>query len=263
MLSVDLHIHSTYSDGLLSPEQVADKAAEMGIDVISVTDHDSMGAYHKSRIMLLKNITVIPGVEISCHMDGNEYHVLGYCIDPFDPPLMNALKNIRESRLKWAAGILGSSSALISKGKTPMRIDVLHSLVRSGKAADYRDASGILRSFGTGFTRLTVKKASALITAAGGIPVLAHPGLYGKDTDVLLSKMRSASLRGIETYYPYHMRCPSRFPSKNDSDRYCSSVNTLSEKYGLAATSGSDAHGSDLFSHNIKKTALPGCDFKR
>ncbi len=247
MFSADLHIHSTFSDGALPPETIADLAMERGLDAISITDHDSVGAYTDSRILFIRSLNVIPGVEISCHHKGEEIHVLGYCVDPQNRHLQTALAGIRDHRREWASGLLGIDAEMIDSGKTPMRKDVLNLLVKTGRADDYREASGMIRQAGTGFTRVTVKKAARIIEEAGGIPVLAHPGFYPWEPDTLIAMFKPRGIRGIEADYPYHLRYREQFHSRKQSEKYCERLHGLAVKYDLVTTGGSDTHGNDFF----------------
>ena len=253
---IDLHIHSTASDGTHTPQEILEMAAREGLRAISITDHDTLdgsrAAYHSD---LPSGLSFVTGVEISVQTPEksdikNSLHILGYGVDPEDGPLCKALdkyqevRKLRIHRMVDRLQELGISIELEQVMKeagegTAGRPHVAEAMVKAGHAENINDAFD--RYLGNGRPacvskeRMACRDAFDLIGRAGGIPVLAHPYLVaGGASDRLsglLKQLCDMGLKGIEVYYPKH--------TPEAVSRYLE----LAATYRLSITGGTDFHG--------------------
>ncbi|MEF3309895.1 PHP domain-containing protein [Paenibacillus sp. GYB004] len=247
----DLHSHTTASDGTNAPAVQVRLAREAGLRGVAITDHDTVAGVAEAQAEGgAIGIEVIPGVEISTVADGRDIHVLGYFIDTGDTAFLERLKQLRETRntrnemilRKLASlGIEVSMEEVIQQArKTPGKDETIgrphiaEVLVRKGHASDMADAFN--RYLATGAAayvnppRIRPEDAVDWIREAGGVPVLAHPGLYGNDE--LVIRLIEYGIAGIEAYHSDH--------GPEEEAKYAE----LAEQHGLIATAGSDFHGS-------------------
>ncbi len=242
----DLHVHTNYSDGLLSPGEVIRKAVELGLKAVAITDHDCIeGIGPALDAAAGTNLEVIPGVEMSAAKNETEIHILGYFIDWREGHFADVLRRMRDNRLermKKILRMLSEHGVNVNEDEvfgsaeegTLGRLHLARVMVKEKVVRDTREAFD--RYIGDGkpchvrHERLDYRKAISLIINAGGVPVLAHPGTMGRDE--YIPDYVDAGLRGIEVYHTEHR------PTAND--RYI----RMSEKYGLVMTGGSDCHGS-------------------
>jgi len=246
---VDLHLHSSVSDGVLSPAGVVAKAAELGLTVISLTDHenvDGIGPAQKAAEQY-PPMVVIPGLEINTDTSSGEVHILGYCFDHTDSQLLTALKKLRDSRLERAQKMIEKLSALGLKiewervkelsGKGSIgRPHIARALLEKGYIDTLKEA--FLKYIGFGGPayvpreKVTPTEAIELISGAGGLAVMAHP-IGTPNLDILLKTLVKAGLAGLEVYYKDY----SGEDRKNLAD--------MADRHGLIATGGTDYHGLD------------------
>lgn len=249
MPKVDLHLHSSVSDGVLSPAGVVERAAELGLTVISLTDHDNVDGIAPALKAANKypSLVVIPGIEINTDTPAGEVHVLGYYIDHTNPEFLTALKKMRESRLKRAQKMIENLSTLgmpvewervkeLSGKGSVGRPHIARALLEKGYIETIKEAFEKYIGFGgpayVPRKKMTPAEAIELITGAEGLAVLAHP-LGIPNLDTLLKKLVRAGLIGLEVYYKDY--------SSEDRKRLAS----LADRYGLIATGGTDYHGLD------------------
>lgn len=259
---VDLHVHSTASDGLHTPSQIVDMALQQGLRAIALTDHDSVdGVSEALGAAAGTPLRVIPGVEISTDADG-EVHVLGYWVDSGDESLRGALARFRLGRLERAARILEKLRAL----RISLSWENLAELAGDGAvgrphiARAMQDA-GYVGSAQEAFERylghgrpayvprlkLAPPEAMQLILGAGGLPVLAHP--YG--VTHLLGELTQAGLVGLEAYYGAY------------SGELVAALSQLAHEHSLVCTGGSDFHGLALLPDNrLGQGELPSACFE-
>ncbi len=246
MGKADLHTHTQASDGRHTPEELVQMAKEAGLEAVAITDHDTVAgipqALAAGRQM---GVDVLPGVEISTLYEGVDVHVLGYTVD-FDDPVflrrLEELRNVRDLRNRMIIerlqqlGIdihLDEVYAKQPKDGNVGRPHIAAVLVEKGVVASVNEA--FEEYLGTGKKayvippRISPLEALQLIHAAGGVCVLAHPGLYQKDD--LLQQLIAAGLDGIEVYHSDH--------TADDEARY----RQMAERHGLLITGGSDFHG--------------------
>ena len=243
---VDLHTHTCFSDGLLAPEALVKLAIERGLAALSITDHDSLEALVPAREAARAAIELVPGIELSSAMDGVELHLLGYYIDPLDEPLRQRLDRFRGERVERAAAMverlndlghpLAMDDVLALAGPGVVgRPHVAAALVRAGHAETLDDA--FRRFLGRGGAAFVprpafhTEEAIALIHAAGGISVLAHPG--GLLAASVVERLVDAGLRGLEIWHPHHGAGTVR--------RW----RAVAARLHLLETGGSDFHGPE------------------
>ncbi|MCM8780018.1 MAG: PHP domain-containing protein [Candidatus Omnitrophica bacterium] len=245
MKFADLHLHTNFSDGTYSPQELVRRAAEAGIDCIAVVDHDSVdGIKPAQEAARSKNIEVIPGIELSCEHNNSEVHILGYFIDYADVKLTDNLafiRKIREARIYEMVEKLKASKVdikaedifALSATKNVGRMHVAQALINKGYVSSageafYKYIGDNSPAYVCGF-KLKPKEAIELIASAKGIPVLAHPYTLGNDE--LIVEFIEYGLRGLEVYYPEHTNSKTIF------------YENMARQYGLLATGGSDCHG--------------------
>ncbi len=244
---IDLHLHTTASDGRLTPDALVARAADAGLTIISVTDHDTTAGLPEAGAAARRHgIRLVNGIEITAVENGRDIHVLGYFFDPSEPSLLDFLRGQREARLRRLSRIaerlhdLGYAidvSALIeeyshSKGKAVGRPQVADALVSAGYAADRREAFDTLLGEGRpAFVPrggASVADVVAIVRDAGGIASLAHPGLMRLDDAI--AGFAASGLPAIEGWHSDH--------DAEATARYKRFAETL----GLGTSGGSDYH---------------------
>lgn len=240
--TVDLHMHSTMSDGKLSPRDVVHLAAARGVKTLSLTDHDTVRGLSEAReVAESHGMELIAGVEMSAWMN-REVHILGYFIDPEEPTLATNLAQMSTARAERVVEICKRLTAL-GKPITPAEVEaqgdwnlgrphVARALLAAGHVQTFDEAfKRFLGNDGPAYVpaaRLTVQEAFALIHGAGGIAVLAHPGADGIiDT---LPQLKSWGLDGVEIMHPSHSTSTRR------------RLRQIAKRLGLVVTGGSDFH---------------------
>jgi 3',5'-nucleoside bisphosphate phosphatase len=247
----DLHIHTTASDGTMSPAGIVRYAKEKGLRVIAITDHDTIeGLQEGIREGEKVGLEVIPGVELSADASKGTMHLLGYYIDPACSELADKLRVLQQARMERNLAIVEKLRALgipieLSEVKAAPehgqigRPHFAHTMVQKGYAQNIQDAFD--RYLGKGRPayvekfRFTPEEAMHFIRKAGGITVLAHPFTLNQpepaDLDALIGELKEKGLDGIEVYYPEH------------SDGQRKLYRDVAQKYGLVISGGSDFHG--------------------
>ncbi len=241
---IDLHAHTTYSDGSLTPEQLIQHAIERRLAVLAITDHDSVDAVAPARRAAGSTIELVPGIEISTTREGADLHVLGYYVDPADAVLRRRLERFRGERLERALAIverlrglgapIDAEQVVASAGPGVVgRPHIADALVRAGHVETVDAAfRRFLGPRGEAFVprpAFRPEDAIALIHDAGGVSVLAHPGA-GLAVS-LVEHLASEGLRGIEVWHPQHGPSTIRH------------YRALAARLGLLETGGSDFHG--------------------
>lgn len=246
----DLHTHTLASDGTQAPAENVRLAAAAGLGAVAITDHDTVAGIEEAlEAGSQYGIRVVPGVEISTVSGGTDIHVLGYFIDPANRQLLDRLAELRSVRDRRNEMILERLNGL---GLEVTMADVLASLQASKKAdesigrphiADALVRKGYVSSMTEAFDRYLGKDGAAYVNPprirpqtalqwivdAGGVPVLAHPGLYNQDE--LIGELAGLGLAGLEVYHSDH--------SPEQEAHYLA----LAERYHLIVTAGSDFHG--------------------
>lgn len=246
---VDLHIHTTASDGKYTPEEVIRNAASRGLKAISITDHDTVDAYSDGKVFEIAGevgIELITGIEFSCFMDSRSVHILGYFIDTASPELAEAInvqKNeriIRMGKMVKKLHEMGMTKVdydeiISAAGSSVGRPHLARHLMNKGYCKDFTEA--FEKYIGEGKPAY-VKRESltpcdmiSLIKKLGGISVVAHPKLIEDDSK--LTNLIKCGIEGIEVVCPSH--------SRSDEYRY----GRLADENNLIRTGGSDFHGSN------------------
>ncbi len=247
MAKADLHIHTTASDGHSTPQQIIKNAEKHKLDVISITDHDTIRGYRKAVAAAEEtNITLLPGVEITSDFHGRECHLLAYCFDPDHPVITQLLAQHYRSRLergKWIVNELTKKGLDIdidevkaeANGSNIGRPHIASVLIDKGYVASFKEA--FIRylsdqSLGSIYNEYySHHKVIESVKEAGGAIVVAHPGnLYSEDE---LKELVESGVDGIEFIHPSH-----------DYDRQ-KQIEAFAEKHNLLKTGGSDFHGGN------------------
>jgi 3',5'-nucleoside bisphosphate phosphatase len=246
---IDLHVHSSASDGTDPPAEVIRRAAAAGLDVVALTDHDTVAGVAGARAALPPGLTLVPGMELSCLLEGRSVHMLGYLFDPDDPALSAETELIRDDRTHRARAMVARLAALgapvtweqvtrIADGAVVGRPHIARAMAEAGVVATPADAFtaewiGDGGRAHVGRYAPGPERAIALIRAAGGLPVLAHPRSPGYEIgDEVIAALAAAGLAGIEVFHPDH-----DYPERTR-------LTALARSLDLAATGGSDDHGS-------------------
>jgi len=243
-IKVDLHTHTTYSDGANSPEELLNLAKKKKIDVIGITDHDTIDGIDEAFQYAKKlNIEVIPGLEISTDVEGEEVHLLGYFIDHKDVELNKYLQFFREERLERAKRILKrlnnidieltlSEVQKIAKNSPICRPHIAKALLEKGIVKNFQSAfNKYIGDFGPAFEKkihVSPQSAIKIINDAGGLAFIAHPG---KMKESILKNLINLGIDGIEVIHSSHKKYQQKF--------YRGIVN----QYCLLESGGSDYHG--------------------
>jgi len=254
---IDLHLHSTASDGTLTPTELVHAALDKGLEVIALTDHDTTdGVEEALEAAQGTSLTVIPGVEVSTDVPGtDELHILGYHIDPHHPELnarLSALRRARVGRARRTLACLAQAGCPLewehlvelSQGDVIGRPHIAQALVDAGHVDTVRSAFQQYLAKGRPAYveryKLSPTQALKTILAAGGVPVLAHPGRVL----AYIPRLVRAGLAGLEAYYPTHPEPEQLF------------LANLAKKHNLIVTGGSDFHGP-----GITEASEPGVVF--
>jgi predicted metal-dependent phosphoesterase TrpH len=264
---IDLHVHSNASDGTNPPAEVIRRAAEAGMDVVALTDHDTQAGIEAAGKALPDGLALVPGMELSCLLDGKSAHLLAYLFDPDDPVLAAELNLVRGDRAQRAkamvaklaelgAGVTWEQVTRIADGAVVGRPHIARAMCEAGVVPTPADAftdEWIGEGGRAHVDRYApgLDHAVTLVRAAGGVPVLAHPRSPGYEiADEVIARLAAVGLAGVEVFHPDH-DCPER-----------SRLTALVRSLGLAATGGSDDHGS--FSGNgIGSELTPPAEYER
>ena len=243
-----LHSHSTASDGTSTPAEVMRRARAAGLDVIALTDHDTVAGHDEARAALPPGLTLVPGMELSCRLDGHSVHLLGYLFDPAYPELAAETARIRESRVRRAEAMVERLAELgvpvtweqvsaLAAGGVVGRPHVARAMVEAGVIESPEQAFGPdwIGEGGRAHVRryaLDPARAIALVRAAGGVRVLAHPRARGWEVpDNVIAGLAAAGLAGIEVWHP----------DQDQAQR--TALQDLAARLNLVASGGSDDHG--------------------
>ncbi|HZW42999.1 MAG TPA: PHP domain-containing protein [Dermatophilaceae bacterium] len=222
-MRIDLHTHSNASDGTQSPAEVVSSAAESGLDVVALTDHDTTAGWEEAAEAAAEHgIALVRGIEVSCNHEGISIHLLGYLQDPTAPGLLEELERARESRETRAERIV----ELLSRDVPLSWSDVLEQIepgatVGRPHIADAMMAKGIVAERGEAFDRYLYDgspyyvshyapdpvTAVRLVRQAGGVAVMAHPFASGRGfvvKDAVIEAMAAEGMAGLEVYHRDH-----------------------------------------------------------
>lgn len=249
MFEYDLHVHTTASDGILTPAEVIMLACQCGLRGIAITDHDTVNGVIDPNLFKLarKNeIEVIAGIEINTDYEDEEVHILGYFIDVREPQLLKRLEEIKQARVERMVKIvdrlhhMGIDISLRSVYKIAGtgavgRPHIAMVMIENGYAATIKEVfDKYLRRGGLAYVpryRLLLDEAMTLIKNAGGVAILAHPGLI--KNKMVIEKVMNMGVEGMEVFYPEHTNAET------------SQFLNMARQRKLLVTGGSDFHGTE------------------
>ena len=248
-MRIDLHVHSNASDGTDSPAEVMRRAGAAGLDVVALTDHDTQAGVAEARAALPAGLTLVPGMELSCQLEGRSVHLLPYLFDPEDRALSAETAQIRDDRTYRAKAMIDRMRELgadvtweqvtaIAGDAVVGRPHLARALAASGAVATPADAftADWIADGGRAFVDRyapDLARAVGLVRAAGGVPVLAHPRSPGYEIpDEVIAALAGTGLCGIEVFHFDH----------DQSQR--ARLAQLAGSLNLIMTGGSDDHGS-------------------
>lgn len=245
-MRADLHLHTTASDGLLSPDALVRKAAEKGVSVIAVTDHDTLAGLDRAmREGETLGVTVLPGIEISAGGD-QQIHVLGYGVDPKGKRLQAFHEHMRSERLRRLRGMAARleefgmpvpvEKIIEEAGNVVGRPHLARAMITLGYVETMQEAFDKWLDHGKPAyvprEKLSVGETAQMLLSEGGVPVLAHPSLLEMPDEIflpLLNEWQKQGIMGIEVYHPANR---GRFAF----------YEALARKNNLLVTGGSDYH---------------------
>lgn len=261
-MKIDLHMHSTRSDGCLTPAELVELLVQREVSVAALTDHDSTEGLEEavSAAAAHPALRIVSGIEISAShptRSDSDVHLLGYFVDRADAALQRQLTALREEREERGQRMLANLERLcypldwdrvraIAAGASIGRPHIAHAMVERGYLPSYKDAfSGLLNNGGAAFvgrTGVTLEDAARTIRSAGGAAVLAHP-LYIEEYASIVPRLPDMGIVGLEVHYAKFGEEEQRF------------LRGLAERHGLLPCGGSDYHAM-----GGEDEALPGAD---
>ncbi|MDC5698620.1 PHP domain-containing protein [Intrasporangium calvum] len=262
---IDLHAHSTASDGTDTPAELVSAARQAGIDVLAITDHDTVAGWAEAaQAARSEGISLVRGIEVSTTYRDASIHVLGYLTDPDDAALMGELAKARDSRatrLERMVDLMAADGipitypevlAQVAPGATPGRPHIADALIANGTIR-HRDEA--FRDWLTNESPYYVShyspdpvRACELVRRAGGVPVLAHPFTRTRGatvTEALIEQMYAAGLAGLEAFHRDH--------GPSEVERALA----LARRLGLVVTGSSDYHGTGKVNRLAEHTTDP------
>jgi len=265
---IDLHLHTTASDGRCTPRELVERAARAGVAVMAVTDHDTTAAVAEVRVTALEHgIRTVSGVEITAVEDQHDIHVLGYFLDPGHEALGSFLRTQRAARVARVEAIGARLSALgvpiaveplvayatAGNGRSLGRPQVARAMMDAGHVASVQEAFDRWLAHGRpGFVPREGASPEAVMRVihdAGGIASLAHPGKLGLESR--LKTLARAGLDAVEVFHPDH--------DATLVERY----RVLARELGILMTGGSDFHGDPAHGREPGRVSLPAAEFER
>jgi hypothetical protein len=261
---IDLHVHSSASDGTDAPAQVMRRAVQAEVDILTLSDHDTQAGIPEARAALPDGLTLVPAMELSCTIDRQpgekdaavapscgqrSVHLLAFLFDPGDPALARETERVRDDRIYRAKGMVAKLQELgarvtweqvtrIAGDAVVGRPHIARAMAESRVVAEPKDAftPEWIDDGGRAFVdryAIPLDRAIVLVRAAGGVPVLAHPRSPGYEVcDEVIAQAAAAGLAGLEVYHPDH----------DEAQR--ARLLSLAASLDLAATGGSDDHGA-------------------
>jgi 3',5'-nucleoside bisphosphate phosphatase len=244
-MTADLHLHTRFSDGTYSPEQLVEQARLMKLAAIAVTDHDTLEGCAPTAVLCASaGIEFLPGVELTAEHEGHEIHILGYLMDITHPVMLSEMEKFQMVRQQRVVEIVSRLNGLgvplrseavfaIANCKSPGRPHVARALVDARVCRTADEAfERFLKKHRPAYVpkfKMSAAQAIELIQSAGGLAVLAHPGL--NQADDFIPGMAEAGLDGIECFHTKH--------STSATERYLE----MADRFHLLVTGGSDCHG--------------------
>lgn len=255
----DLHLHTFFSDGTYSPEELVASAKRHNFATIALTDHDTVeGCAPTERLCTAAGMEFLPGTELTAEQDGNEIHILGYCFDPSHSQLLQEIakfQTVRQNRIREMVARLNQLNIpleaevvfRLANCRAPGRPHVARALVEAGFCGSLDEAfERFLKKSRPAWVpkfKMSAAHAIELLHQAGGLAVMAHPGL--NRSDEVIPAMVDAGLDGIECFHTKH--------SPATSSHYLN----LAQRFQLLVTGGSDCHGASKGKPVMGSVKLP------
>ena len=259
MKFADLHLHTSFSDGTFAPEELAARGRQLGFAALALTDHDTgEGCARMQTACSAANIDFIPGTELTAEYEDIEVHLLGYLVDTQNQKLLTEIARfqaVRQDRIRKMAALLNGLNVpleadavfTLANCKSPGRPHVARALVKAGLVKNLDEAfERFLKKNRPAWVpkaRMSALEGIELIHQAGGVAVMAHPGL--NRTDEIIPKLVEAGMDGIECFHTKH--------STVMSERYLE----MADQFHLLVTGGSDCHGFSKNKPLIGTVKLP------
>jgi predicted metal-dependent phosphoesterase TrpH len=256
----DLHTHTYHSDGTRSPREVVDVARLSGVTILSISDHDNLAAFYEIKAYAdEQEVTLIPGIELSCAFEDVDVHILAYAFDPHDDRIDARLRSFRETRQRRGQAIAERLQSLgypvragrideLAAGGAVGRPHVARALVEAGHVASVDEAfEKFLRAGRPAYVekeRFKIGEAISLIRAAGGVTSVAHPSLY-PDHARLVPKVLDSGVDAVEVIHP-------DVPPA-DREMYTN----MARFRGKFVTGGSDDHGTVKTAQTLGSVRVP------
>ncbi|NEQ49272.1 MAG: PHP domain-containing protein [Leptolyngbya sp. SIO3F4] len=240
---LELHCHTTFSDGTLTPQQLVERAAAKGVKALAITDHDTISGWDEARNAAQPHgLEIVPGIELSTTYNERSMHILGFYPDPqkIEAPLNERIqgRHRRAQKMVDKLGELGYPIDLppMPGNMAPGRPHIANALLAAGHVTSQQDAfQRFIGDHGPAYVpyeKFTAQEGIELLKGCGAVPVWAHPYLFrGGIVEEVLPELVKAGLMGVEVYHPQHSISEERV------------LEELCEKYGLLMTGGSDYHG--------------------
>lgn len=257
-MPIELHCHSTASDGDCTPSELVERALALGITTLAITDHDCVDGVEEALTAARDlSLRVITGVELSCHFEEKEVHLLGYLFEHRDPDFLELLERMKGERRERMGKILAKLKALgvelseedvqaVTSGEAVGRPHVARALYEAGHVESVAQAfDQYLGNHGpayVGRSLLSLEQGIEAIRRAGGVSVLAHPGVYRDWPRV--ERVLQLPLTGVEAWHPSHKKSERK------------KVKKLGGRYGKILTGGSDFHGPRGDYHEMGSAAV-------
>ena len=256
----DLHVHTSCSDCAFTPREVVEQAARAGLNLVAITDHDTMEGVAEARQAGERvGVEIVPGVEISSYHGEEEFHVIGLYLNSTNVAFLERLKTFRKARRdrileiveklgKIGVHLDGHEVLELADSGSPTRAHVAHALVENGYAGTLSEAfARYIGDSGPGFVPkryMTVEETVREIRSLGGVSILAHPGLTDRDGYIAL--FAEMGMNGLEAFYPSY----SRIKTQHYLD--------MSRRMGLLVGGGSDYHGKNPNDSFLGRFRVPG-----
>jgi predicted metal-dependent phosphoesterase TrpH len=275
-----MHLHTLVSDGNATPLEMLQAAKQAGLERISFTDHDALGAYRHWGDLFPKaaelGIELVPGIELDSDYKRREVHLLGYGIRLDDPALNRHLamsQRVRKQRVTQQLAIINqffrrkvvdAKKVFLPHRDTLMKPHLVHAMLEQGLFPEYREAANWLSEIArvqVHVPKLPLADAIAMIRAAGGEAILAHPGYMVKETDIslaaFLDEFVPLGLAGLEVDYPYYQEKEPGPPFRDPASErdMIAELSELAGRFKVKMTRGSDAHETEALGKFAQREA--------
>lgn len=252
---LELHCHTTHSDGTLSPRELVEAAIAAGVQILAITDHDTLSGWDEALAAAVEQpLEIVPGLELSTVQQGRSLHILGFYPDreKLETPLQERISGRyrRAQQIVEKLARLGYPIELpIMPGVAPCRPHIASALVAAGYVTSTHEAFdrwlGDDKPAYVEYEKFSAIEGIELLRQCGAVPVWAHPYLFrGGEVEVVLPELVQAGLMGIEVFHPNH------------TPTQCRKLQELCQQYGLLMTGGSDYHGPQPSAKKESQTQL-------